>query len=111
MTERTEAEKIRDIKNWPWWPWLPVKGPDYKIGVVFADDIDLPSDTEAPITRLIDQERGREPSGPIRVWDANLFGFDRTRAALRILAGSEPWPLHGTYTDVEALIDAGWRGD
>lgn len=93
-----EAAKIRHLKAWPLWPWLPVKKRgSHDIGVIFADDIDIPDDDEA--------------NGPIRVFNVNVFQCSMTAAAALASGVQCPWPIHKTYTDVEAMLDDGWLGD
>jgi hypothetical protein len=91
-----EAARIRELKTWPRWPWLPLKR-GLETGVIYADDIDLPDNKDA--------------NGPIRVFDINVFGVTM-KAAVALTQGVPcPWKIHGTYTDVEAMLDDGWKVD
>jgi hypothetical protein len=83
-----EAARIRRLKTWPRWPWLPVKR-NGATGTIFADDID----------------------GPVRVFDVNVFHCSMRAAAAMTLGTPCPWPLHGTYPTVEAMLADGWRVD
>lgn len=96
-----EAKRIRDLKTWPYWPWLPMKriGEDTftQLGVIYADQIDIPGDDYTKNSRLT-------------VWDAPWI--PSMKAAVAITMGADPtWPVVGEYAGVEQMLEDGWVVD
>jgi hypothetical protein len=96
---KKEAERIRRLQTWPHWPWLPMKRHNdgaVQIGVIYADNIDIPGD---------DGQSGR-----LVMWDAPWM--PSMKAAMAISMGATPpWPIVGEYESVEQMLDDGWVVD
>ena len=94
-----EAGRIRELMTWPYWPWLPIKRRHegmIQLGVIYADHVDLPNDSE--------------PNGALVVWDGPWM--PSMKAAVAITMGATPpWPVIGEYTGVEQMLEDGWVVD